>query len=75
MAKHLASYRTYMIRCWEEQSAQANTSIYRFTLEIPATGERFGFTHSEELINALKLALLQIQVQSLANAVPKDEPD
>ncbi|HEY9661930.1 MAG TPA: hypothetical protein V6C65_26035 [Allocoleopsis sp.] len=63
MTKHLALYRTYVIRCWEEPRSQAGISIYRFSLEIPVTGERFGFTCSEDLINALETALAQIQVQ------------
>jgi hypothetical protein len=75
VVKQLAPYRTYVIRCWEEHSFQADTSIYRFTLEIPATGERFGFTSSEELINAIELALTQIQIQRRADGMPEDEPD
>lgn len=61
MPKHLAPYQTYVIRCWEEQSTQAGINIYRFSLEIPATGKRFGFTSPEDLIHALELALPQIQ--------------
>ena len=68
MAKHLAPYRIYVIRCWEEPSSQANTSTYRFTLDVPATGQRFGFTSSEELINALELALSQIHSQASVDA-------
>ncbi len=64
MTKHLALYRTYIIRCWEEPRSQAGISIYRFSLEISATGERFGFTCSEDLINALATALAQIQVST-----------
>jgi hypothetical protein len=75
VAKQLAPYRTYVIRCWEEQSAQADTSVYRFTLEIPATGERSGFTSSAELINALELALAQIQPHQRADGMPENEPD
>ncbi|UBF29987.1 hypothetical protein K9N68_37935 (plasmid) [Kovacikia minuta CCNUW1] len=75
MAKHLAPYRTYIIRCWEEQRSQSSTSIYRFTLEIPATGERFGFTQSQKLIQALELALAHIQTQTEPDAALEDEPD
>lgn len=67
MARHIATYMTYVIRCWAEPSSQATTSIYRFTLDIPATGHRFGFTSSEALISALELALSPIQEQ------PEDE--
>lgn len=74
MARHLATYMTYVIRCWAEQSSQATLSVYRFTLEIPATGQRFGFTNSEELIRALKLALSEIQTQECPE-VTEDPPD
>ena len=75
MARHLAPYRTYVIRCWEEQSAQPGTRIYRFSLEIPATGERSGFSRSEELIDALELVLSQIQGQAIADNASEDEPN
>ncbi len=68
MAKPLALYRTYIIRCWQEPCSQTADGAYRFSLEIPATGERLGFTCSEELVDALKTALAQIQVQVSADA-------
>lgn len=74
MATHLALYRTYVIRCWAEQCGQPDTSIYRFSLEIPATGERFGFTSSKELISALELSLTQIQTQVMADATAESKP-
>jgi hypothetical protein len=73
VVRHLAPYRIYVIRCWEEQGAQLSPSIYRFSLEIPATGERFGFTSTEELINALELSLAQIQAEAIADAPPEDQ--
>jgi len=75
VAKHLTLYRTYIIRCWQEHCDQPETQIYRFSLGIPATGERFGFTTSEDLIRALELALAQIQTQVVADVTPQDEPD
>jgi hypothetical protein len=72
VAKHLAPYRTYIIRCWEEQSARANAGIYRFSLEIPATGERFGFTSSKKLINALESVLAESQTQARTDGTPED---
>lgn len=68
MVDHLAPYRTYVIRCWQEHCEQQSTSIYRFSLEVPATGERFGFTCAENLISALELALAQMQTQAIADA-------
>ena len=64
MAKHLAPYCIDVIRCWEEPSSQTDTSVYRFTLDVPATDQQFGFTSSEELVNALELALSQIHSQA-----------
>jgi hypothetical protein len=61
VAKHLAPYRTYVVRCWQEQCDQPGVCIYRFSLEAPATGERLGFTRLEDLVHTLELALFQIQ--------------
>lgn len=73
MARLLAPYRTYVIRCWQEPCSQPNAAIYRFSLEFPGTGERFGFTCSEDLIQALQLALTEIQIQAIAESALKDE--
>ncbi len=73
MVDHVAPYRTYVIRCWEEHSGQLGTCIYRFSLEVPATGERFGFTRSEDLIQALESAIAQIQTQAIADETLEDE--
>jgi hypothetical protein len=77
MAKPLAPYRTYIIRSWEEpcRGSQSGAAIYRFSLEIPATGERFGFTCSEDLIQALKAALAQSQTEAIADKAAGEEPD
>lgn len=64
MVKHLAPYRTYVIRCWQEPCSQPSTCTYRFSLEVPASGERRGFTSLEELMNAIELALSQFQAIS-----------
>lgn len=61
MVEHLAPYRTYVIRCWEEPCDQPGTPIYRFSLDVPATGERFGFTSFKDLIQALEAAIAHIQ--------------
>ncbi len=73
MVKHLAPYRTYVIRCWQEHSGQPGTCIYRFSLEIPATGERFGFTRSKDLIQALEGAISEIQIPVRAEAEGFDQ--
>jgi hypothetical protein len=46
-------YRVYVIRCWEEQSIPADATIYRFTLEVPGTGQRLGFTSSQALMDEI----------------------
>jgi hypothetical protein len=68
--KQSAPYRTFVIRCWQEPSDQPDACIYRFSLDIPATGERFGFTHSQDLIQALQLAMSQIQTQQSTYTKP-----
>jgi hypothetical protein len=73
--KQSAPYRTFVIRCWQEQYGQPGACVYRFSLEIPATGERFGFTHSRKLIQALQLAMNEIQMQPIADQPMQDIPD
>lgn len=72
--KQLASYRTVVIRCWQEQCGQPDV-IYRFSLEVPATGERLGFTHFEDLVQALELAFFQIQTQVVTDETRRDDLD
>lgn len=73
--KHSAPYRTFVIRCWQEQCSQLGVCVYRFSLEVPATGERFGFTHSEDLVHALEVTLTQLQTQVIAEQGAGEEPD
>jgi hypothetical protein len=54
-----AHYKVYVVRYWEEQDTSTSRRIYRFTLEIPATGQRFGFTSPEALMSALEQRLFQ----------------
>lgn len=72
--KQSAPYRTFVIRCWQEQYGQPGACVYRFSLEIPATGERFGFTQAKDLIQALELALAQIHTTAIADETLGDEP-
>lgn len=57
MVDEPAPYKVFVIRCWKEQSSQTNATILRFTLEIPSTGQRFGFTSQAELMKALESRL------------------
>lgn len=72
--KQSAPYRTFVIRCWQEQSGQPGSCVYRFSLEVPATGERFGFTRAKDLIQALELALAQSHAAAIADGKLGDEP-
>jgi len=51
-------YRVIIIREWKEQSAQPEAKTQRFVLEIPATGERFGFVSAEAMQKALNMMML-----------------
>ena len=54
MVDELAHYKVYVVRCWEEQRPQTDTTVLRFTLEIPSTGQRFGFKNQAALMKALE---------------------
>ncbi len=59
MASNPAHYKVYVIRYWEEQNSSTNTIICRFTLELPGTGQRFGFTSSEALLEDIERRLAE----------------
>lgn len=59
MANNPAHYKVYVIRHWEEQNPLTNTVICRFTLELPGTGQRFGFTSSEALLEDVERRLAE----------------
>jgi hypothetical protein len=55
------AYCSYILRCWAEPApgeAKSSTAT-RFSLEDPHTGERFGFTGPEALVQ-----FLQAQVEA-----------
>lgn len=72
--KQSAPYRTFVIRCWQEQGSQPGDCVYRFSLEVPATGERFGFTCAKDLIQSLERALAQIHGTAIADEKLGNEP-
>lgn len=51
------AYRVYIVRCWEEQVSDLHEVVMRFSLDIPTTGERCGFTEQDELLDALRAEL------------------
>lgn len=59
MVNNQANYKVFVVRCWDEQNSQAGTIVCRFSLEIPGTGQRFGFVSLEALMKALELGLSQ----------------
>jgi hypothetical protein len=57
-------YRAYLLRCWQERSQNPDsTTVWRFSLEDPHTGQRRGFASFEALIAALRTELSDDEVQ------------
>ena len=51
-------YRAYLLRFWEERGQQGDLSpVWRFSLEDPYTGERYGFANLEEMVTFLRCLL------------------
>ena len=50
-------YQVVIVRAWNEQSEQSKGKTQRFVLEIPATGERYGFTSADAMQKALNSIL------------------
>jgi len=49
-----SSYRVYVLRSWQEGYASSGTpSVWRFSLEDPATRQRRGFADLESLMSFL----------------------
>lgn len=59
MANSPAHYKVYVIRCWEEHHTPTDTVSYRFTLEVPGTGQRLGFTSSGALMDEVERRLAE----------------
>ena len=52
--------RAYMLRCWEVRSHEPECqTVWRFSLEDPHTGDRFGFADLKALIEFLETELDQ----------------
>ncbi len=43
------SYHSYVLRFWEERSAESAQTIWRFSLEDPLTDQRYGFPSLQAL--------------------------
>lgn len=59
MVNRCAHYKVYVIRCWEEHSPPTSTVVQRFTLEVPSTGQRLGFTSSQALMDEIERRLAE----------------
>jgi hypothetical protein len=49
-------YLSYIVRCWQEPSVHAGreTSVWRFSLQDPRTGQQRGFATLEALLISLQ---------------------
>ena len=50
-------YQTYIIHCWQEDSNQTNTALYRYSLEGTTLAKRRGFVDGSRLLEALQKQL------------------
>lgn len=58
-------YHVCIVRAWREMTLHTSEPVWRFTLEIPGTGQRFGFNTSQALIEALDAKLDDVQYTGL----------
>jgi len=49
--------RVYVIRCWQEHTTPDHERVIRYALDIPATGQRRGFTSTAALLDTLATEL------------------
>jgi len=55
----------FVLRSQAEYSVATQRVILRCVLEVPATGQRQGYTEVEALLTALRTELLNIQAQMI----------
>ena len=53
--------RVYIVRCWQERTKRDDETVMRYALDIPATGQRCGFTSAEALLDTLSMELTGMQ--------------
>ena len=62
-------YCSYLLRCWQEQSViHLGTAAWRFSLEDPHTGERYGFATFDALMAFLRRILVPAQPDAASGA-------
>ncbi len=47
------STHIYIVRCWKEQTQCDDPNATRYSLEVPTTGQRYGYANAEELLEVL----------------------
>lgn len=61
MPNDLFSYRAFVLRTWQESGQDsAGTGIWRYSLEDPHSGERFGFATIDALVAFLQNQTVQV---------------
>ncbi len=56
----MQAYRAFLLTCWQEERAEADSKIWRFRLEEPRTGEQNGFINLVELMAFIQASLQEI---------------
>jgi hypothetical protein len=57
--------RVYIVRCWREHTRRDEETVMRYALDVPATGQRCGFTSAEALLDTLSMELTGAQEAQL----------
>jgi hypothetical protein len=65
-------YRGFIVRFWKEQAADPKQDVARFTLEIPATGQRLGFLSLEVLLEALRREISSAHAAGEASSIESE---
>lgn len=55
------SYRSYVLRLWQERGGQSPLDVWRFSLEDPQTDQRHGFADLEALTAWLIAEMARMQ--------------
>ena len=62
MEQQLPRYQTLILRFWIEKDPLTKEVTYRFSLENPASGQRFGFRQLGDLCDFLKAEINKLDV-------------
>ena len=53
-------YHTFLVTLWEERNQDSNLpSVWRFRLEDPRTGQRWGFANLQALVAVLEQEMVE----------------